>query len=53
MIFQYDKSLLEQNRQDVIKYIIDKHQSDYRPRLEKLKRYYNGQHALLSSFSPL
>lgn len=44
MIFQYDKSLLEQERKDVIKYIIDKHQSDYRPRLEKLKRYYNGKH---------
>ena len=49
MIFQYDKTLLEQNRKDVIKYIIDKHQSDYRPRIEKLKRYYLGQHdAILS-----
>lgn len=44
MIFQFDKSILEENRIEVIKNLVFQHEQKCRPRLEKLKRYYDGKH---------
>ncbi len=48
MIFQFDKSILEEDRKEVVKHLILQHEQSYRDRLEKLKRYYDGKHDILN-----
>lgn len=49
MIFQFDKSILEEDRKEVIKTLIFHHEQNYKSRIKKLKRYYEGKHDAIVS----
>ena len=51
MIFQFDRSILDEDRKEVINQLIFHHEQIYKGRLEKLKRYYNGKHDILNKKS--
>ena len=43
-MYQFDESILEQDRSKVIGTLISKFESNDKPRILKLKRYYEGNH---------
>ncbi|MCE9654202.1 phage portal protein [Clostridium celatum] len=49
MIFQFNKSILEEDRKEVIKTLIFHHEQNYKSRIKKLKRYYEGKHDAIVS----